>query len=263
MEFYEHTLYSTWQLSYDHIEKENELSAKLLQLWAYFDNQDVWFEMLHHGDEDDPQWFLRLTDDILGFSQAMRVICNHGLAEVYVGSDEKVESGGYEMHGCVHSWTMHVLNQETDMELARLALKCVASHAPEKEASKRWITQRRLIQHGIRCLYMAEEKLIKWEGLDWAWHRCGNLLSDQGRLEKAEKMYNRALQGYENALGPRRVRTFMNALNTVENLAALYAETGRREAAREMYLRARIGIEEVLGSGCERCERITAAIGNL
>jgi hypothetical protein len=39
-------LYSTWQLSLDHIKQQSELSAKLLELWAYFDNQDLWFELL-------------------------------------------------------------------------------------------------------------------------------------------------------------------------------------------------------------------------
>lgn len=39
-------LYSTWQLSLDHIKQQNETSSKLLQLWAYFDNQDLWFDLL-------------------------------------------------------------------------------------------------------------------------------------------------------------------------------------------------------------------------
>ena len=40
------SLYTTWQLSLDQIIRENVLSAKLLKLWAYFDRQDVWFELL-------------------------------------------------------------------------------------------------------------------------------------------------------------------------------------------------------------------------
>ena len=50
------TLYSIWQLSFDHVKQRNELSAKLLQLWAYFDNQDIWFELLQHGDSEDPEY---------------------------------------------------------------------------------------------------------------------------------------------------------------------------------------------------------------
>ena len=244
MSYVDRTLYLTWQLSFDHIKQQNDLSAKILQLWAYFDNQDVWFELLHHGDKDDPDWFLRLTDDEVEFTKAMRVLCNHSLAEVYVSSDKRVESGGYGMHSCVHAWTMHVLNQEADIELARLALKCVASHAPRKEANKPWITQRRLIQHGIRCWYMAEEGVIEWDGLEWAWHSCGNLFSDQGRLGEAEKMYDRALQGYEKAWGSDHTET----LDTVNNLGNLYARQGRLEEAEKMYDRALQGYEKALGS---------------
>src|SRR6266480_5144452 len=37
-------LYLTWQLSLNHIKQQNELLVKLLQLWAYFNNQDLWFK---------------------------------------------------------------------------------------------------------------------------------------------------------------------------------------------------------------------------
>ena len=55
LDSYDRALYSTWQLSYTHIAQQNPLSAKLLQLWAYFDNQDVWFELLHEGQQPRPQ----------------------------------------------------------------------------------------------------------------------------------------------------------------------------------------------------------------
>jgi len=34
------------------------------------------------------------------------------------------------MHGYVHSWTIHVLNQEWDYEMAEVALECVGAHVP-------------------------------------------------------------------------------------------------------------------------------------
>jgi hypothetical protein len=33
-------------LSYEDVEQQSELATKLLQLWAYFDNQDIWLELL-------------------------------------------------------------------------------------------------------------------------------------------------------------------------------------------------------------------------
>src|SRR6195952_733143 len=74
-------LYSTWQVSFDHVKQQNELSAQLLQLWAYFDNQDIWFELLQHYKVGQPEWIARLTEDELAFNSAIRVLCDHGLVE--------------------------------------------------------------------------------------------------------------------------------------------------------------------------------------
>ena len=145
------TLYSTWQLSFDRVKQRNELSAKLLRLWAYFDNQDIWFELLRHANSKDPEWIRELTKDELSFNEAVRVLSDHGLVDVDMSSQERIESRGYSIHGCVHSWTIYVLNQEWDDDLAKLALKFVGSHVPRKESTKRWLTQRRLLQHASRC----------------------------------------------------------------------------------------------------------------
>jgi hypothetical protein len=75
-------LYSTWQLSLDHIKQQSELLAKLLKLWAYFDNQDLWFELLREGRTGGPDWLYQLTEDELAFNQVVRVLCDHGLIEV-------------------------------------------------------------------------------------------------------------------------------------------------------------------------------------
>ncbi|KAF7502710.1 hypothetical protein GJ744_005218, partial [Endocarpon pusillum] len=40
------SLYTTWQITFDRIQQRNAASAKLLKLWAYFDRQDIWFELL-------------------------------------------------------------------------------------------------------------------------------------------------------------------------------------------------------------------------
>ena len=142
MSYKDRALYSTWQLSLDHIKRQNELSARLLQLWAYFDNQDIWFKLLHHSISNGPEWFSQLTKDELSFNQAVRVLCNYGLAEVDISSSEsRVESKGYNIHNCVHSWTTHFLNQELDVGMAGLALKCV----PNTAVYKAWVTQQRLI----------------------------------------------------------------------------------------------------------------------
>jgi hypothetical protein len=97
------TLYSTWQISFDNIKQRNPLSANLLRLLAYFDNQDLWFELLLHSDSEDPEWPRELTKDELSFDSALRVLSNHGLVEIATSADDSIVSKGYSIHGCVHS----------------------------------------------------------------------------------------------------------------------------------------------------------------
>jgi tetratricopeptide (TPR) repeat protein len=55
-------------------------------------------------------------------------------------------------------------------------------------------------------------------------------------------MYMRALQGKEEALGPKHTST----LDTVNNLGNLYLDKGKLGKAEEMYMRAMQGYEEAL-----------------
>jgi len=52
---YEDALYFTWNISYKHIHSRNESAGKLLQLWAYFDNQDLWYALLAEGSKCSPE----------------------------------------------------------------------------------------------------------------------------------------------------------------------------------------------------------------
>jgi tetratricopeptide (TPR) repeat protein len=242
-EYEDRMLYSTWQISYDHVQQRNENSAKLLRLWAYLDNQDVWFELFRHTDQDDPVWIREITEDELSFNAAVRVLCDHGLAEVDQSPSELTESRGYSMHACVHAWTMHVLNQKWDGNLARLALKFVGSHVPGREKNKWWATQRRLLQHANRCSNMIIKDSIAGEHMDWAMHMLAYLYEFQGKLDEAEKMYERALVGNEKAWGPDHTST----LDTVNNFGNLYKSQGKLDKAEKMYERALVGKEKAWG----------------
>jgi tetratricopeptide (TPR) repeat protein len=237
-------LYSTWQLSFDHIERQSELAPQLLKLWAYFDNQDLWFELLREGRSGGPEWLSQLTEDELSFNQAVRVLCDHGLVEVDKGSEASgTESRGYSIHSCVHSWTIHMLNKEWDAGMAGVAMECVASYIPDKNARDSWVTQQRLARHAARCWSFVALGMVGEDGRQWVLHSLGDLYSDLRRLNEAEKMYQRALQGYEKTLGPDNTLT----LDTVNNLGLLYADLGRLKEAEKMYQRALQGCEKALG----------------
>jgi len=75
------SLYTAWQISFDRIREQNELYANLLKLWAYFDRQDVWFELLQHASSRNHNWIAEFTEDELTFNEAVRLLCSYGLAD--------------------------------------------------------------------------------------------------------------------------------------------------------------------------------------
>src|SRR5882762_9626330 len=85
--------------------------------------------------------------------------------------------------------------------------------------------------------------------MEWELHCLGNLYTDQGKLDEAEKMYQRALQGKEKAWGLDHTST----LYTVNNLGSLYKSQGKLDEAEKMYQRALQGYEEAIGLEIINC----------
>ncbi|CAK1364181.1 unnamed protein product [Cercospora beticola] len=224
-------LYSTWQISFDQIQQRNEAAAQLLRLWAYFDNEDIWYELLcyKHAKRYFPAWLCKLTDDELDFNSAVRVLCDHGIVDAHPPT--RGQTNGYSMHSCVHSWTRDVLNAEPDEHLARTALFCVANFVPNTDSAEWWVIQRRLFNHANRQLH---GHASVGDDASWACYHLGVLYQNQGKLADAEEMYNRALPGHERKLGPDHESTLL----TVCNLSVVYKRQGKLAEAEKMCDRA-------------------------
>ncbi|KAH7124707.1 hypothetical protein EDB81DRAFT_860917 [Dactylonectria macrodidyma] len=240
---YDQTLYSTWGISYKHIEQQSPIAAMLLRQWAYFSNEDLWYELLKEGGVDGPGWLTEMTNNKLQFHKTMRILCSHGLVEADpLTTAQQAESRGYSVHGCVHSWMIYVLNWEFDEDMVQTAIRCVASHIPGQDQREYWVMQRRLLAHADRCLETMRGAALEYEAAV-ALGSLGNLYADQGRLQDAEAMYQRALDSKEKAWGPDHTST----LNTVNNLGILYKDQGRLQDAEAMYQRALGGYEKAWG----------------
>jgi hypothetical protein len=96
------SLYTTWQITFDRIQQQNRASAKLLKLWAYFDRQDLWFDLLRHANSVDKS-IQKLTEDELNFNKAIILLCNFGLVDLDPSPQQQVGRTGYSVHSCVHS----------------------------------------------------------------------------------------------------------------------------------------------------------------
>src|ERR1700722_15418756 len=242
-EYRERTLYTTWDLSFAQIKRQDPCAASLLTLLAYFDNQEGWYELLAAGrDREKPSWFEELVSDRLIFEGAMRTLVDFCLVEVHV------ETGSYGLHTCVHDWTLDALNRPIDHSQYALAFDRVVSMVSDIDLdSVSTVTnRRRLAAHAIRLDHDRFQTLLREDS--WTLHRYSDLetvallLQTQNKFENAERMYLRALAGYEKALEPDHPDTLL----VVQNLGLLYHDRGQIKQAEEMWTRALAGYEKAL-----------------
>ena len=233
---------TTWTISYDRIQQLDPAAAKLLQLWAYLDHQDLWFGLLARGSRGskDPDWLQAIAGQELRFKGVMKRLLAYSLVE----SHHDTES--YSMHPVVHDWCTESISCGK-VDLRRLALTTVGQATPGQSEPMYWAIEQRLLPHASRCMQQLHttEEFDRIEDIDCndAFHSLGLLYADQGKLIEAEEMYQRALDGKEKAWGLEHTST----LDTVNNLGDLYRNQGKLVEAEKICQRALDGKEKAWG----------------
>ena len=213
---------NTWTISFEEVQRKSEEASKLLQLWSYFDNQDIWFELIQNGQHinEGPPWFLRLVEDEMSFLAAVEMLLDYSLIE----SDSSMSS--YSMHGVVHEWAK-VLSKDCNTEYLRLAVSCIGFTTRLNREGNSWSLQRRLLPHATRVYSLGPDSwyaCIPWDGLQCEMNtasgndgqmnpsklarvehpltRIGMLFFEQKQMEKAETVFRACLNQFEGRLGP-------------------------------------------------------------
>ncbi|TKA63500.1 hypothetical protein B0A55_11221 [Friedmanniomyces simplex] len=269
LETYEdRTLYSTWRVSFERIQEQNELSAKLLVLWCYFGNQDLWYELLHDGQAEHLPWLRDLTDSLPVFIKTMRILCNYGLAE-------KVDSTQPEIGEWLHDIADLFSDQNKMREAEEVYLRALRgkeeARGPKHTSTLNTVNNLAILYKNQGKMQEAEEMYLRaLRGYEEAWgpkhtstldtvNNLAVLYKNQGKMQEAEEMYLRALRGYEEAWGPKHTST----LDTVNNLAILYKNQGKMQEAEEMYLRAIDGFCVAEGNHEPRVEHLREQLSAL
>ncbi|RJE23415.1 hypothetical protein PHISCL_04223, partial [Aspergillus sclerotialis] len=246
----------TWRISYYVIQKRDPRAAQLLLLLAHFDSRDIWYELIKSGHHSSnvPVWLEKTISSGLTFKSVVKTLVGFSFLET------KGRDGGYAMHPVVQDWCIHLASTDKSVDLIEfneLALVSVGYTVPNSSDRNYSKLQQRLIPHAN---YVRHKD---WSGDNIAvlaaFHCLGNLYFDQGKLKEAEEMYQRALVGIEEALGPGHTST----LDTVGNLGNLYFVQGKLKEAEEMYQRALAGKEESLGPNHTSTLNTVNNLGNL
>ncbi|KAF7713078.1 Uncharacterized protein PECH_001999 [Penicillium ucsense] len=251
-------LLQTWMISYYEIQKRDPHAAKLLLLFAHFDNRDIWYELIKSSrhSSDVPVWLARTISSELAFKTGVKNLIGFSLLET------KEQVGSYTIHPVVQEWCIHLSSTEQNADstqLNELALIAVGYNVPSSSDRNYSVLQQRLIPHANHVRHgdwsSGNIGIAVWK----AFNGLGNLYSYQGKLKEAKEMYQRALAGYEKALGPDHTST----LTIVHNLGLLYSDQGKLKVAEEMYQRALAGYEKALGPDHTSTLNIVNNLGSL
>jgi len=238
------TIVTTWQISYDEVERRDIRAAKLLRLWGYLDNQELWYQLLKwpRWANPSPDWLQKITSTEISFLATIGTLLDFSLIE----QNDNTET--YSMHAVVHDWIQASSDMRRDDSVLKIAITTIGLAVPTQFARDAPAIQRRLLPHLIQLLnYWSHitdlqgyiDETIYLSSLQM----LGELCRDQGKLIEAKQMYQRALQSSEKMLGEEHILM----LRIVNNLGLLYNDQGKLTEAERMYQRALEGKEKTLG----------------
>jgi tetratricopeptide (TPR) repeat protein len=216
------TLWSTWGISLEHVKLQDSLAGKLLQYWAYFDNEDLWFELIKIDKSvripAEALWVEELTQDKLRFETAIKVLCDYGFVETSRSSGAtNTDSHGYSIHSCVHSWVTHFENTgpRNAIPAMRQAAFCSIGLFIREKPRDHSLT-RRLLPHFRRRLGFLKNDLeqaseSERSELEYSIKTFSEFLLDtirrlavdyrcQGGITEAEKLLSNGLELYSTSL---------------------------------------------------------------
>ncbi|KAN0082002.1 hypothetical protein V8E54_003300 [Elaphomyces granulatus] len=245
---------TTWEMSLDLIkgtsQKEKDQKVDFLTLASFLDpyqiseryfrvyntvNNSNWMELLRNSGK----WDTDKLGDLLGEFQRLSLI----------QSFERREDGHvFSMHPLICDWMK--FRKDTDatlkvIELTNMLGAFLGTHdvnylplEVNQETTRHanaWVEANESILHDSYKTTLT----VHGESIGL----FANLYCSQGLYEEAEQLYGRALEGWEEKLGP----THPETLRTAQNLALVYRNQGRYDEAAQLYGRALEGREEMLG----------------
>lgn len=265
---------TTWMISFNEIRKRNESAAKLLQLLSFFDNNDIWYQLLKCGlrspDNDNiwsklldrgleipdpPKWFCDTVSNEIEFSTTMQTHIDFSLVEARQGN------GSYSMHPVVQDWCRKGIDVDNQDELKRIALVSIGSGVFKNTEREYWRLQQCLLPHAKQITLLLQS----------GWHfphdhqslqsirQLGRLYRDQGMLKEAEIMYQHALTGMKDALGQHHLST----LDTIDDLGSVYLTLGKLKEVEIMLQHVLANKEKILGADHRSCLETRGGRGSL
>ena len=96
------SILTTWTISFSELQKKCQNAANLLILWAFLDNQDIWYELFTPAldfkfTEELPDWFSRCVGNQFEFKKCPRFLTRYSFVAA------NIESMSFSVHSILLS----------------------------------------------------------------------------------------------------------------------------------------------------------------
>ncbi|KAF4551581.1 Hypothetical protein D9617_13g100820 [Elsinoe fawcettii] len=190
----ETTVGSVCDIALEKLSRRNPMASKVLAFWGYFDNGDIWYELLKPTTSTSLSWLTATMRDTLSFNQTMRQLCDSGLVDTAVVLSGSSTSKGYKIHSCMHAWVKAVLLPTLETDALSTALQLMATQILPETAQNFWLHDRRILPHVRHVWPMMEQQSVSCNPMILV--RMGELHQRNRNLETASALYEQAIKNF-------------------------------------------------------------------
>ncbi len=234
---YPATVATTWEISFQQLERESPAGAALLHLCAFLAPDDIPRDIIAAGAEHLPEPLRAAAGDALAFDEAVAAIRRYSLIET--GGDSTLS-----LHRLVQAVIRDRLDKSGCKQWAESAVKVVNEAFPnDSEDVLTWKDCDRLLPHAVATADFAENLDVVMEIAARLINQMGAYAWGRAEYDTAKAAFERALKIDEKAFGP----DHPNVAIRVNNLGTVLQALGDFPGAKAAVERALRIDEKVFG----------------
>jgi tetratricopeptide (TPR) repeat protein len=227
---------TTWNLSFEQVQRDNPAAADLLRLCAFLAADDIPEELAIKGTADVSSPLNVLADDPLAINEVIAELRRYSLLRR--DSQNKTLS----IHRLVQAVLRDMLSEEERRIWAERATRAVNAVFPEVKFET-WAQCQCYLPHVRACIVSITKWHMVFPEAASLHHRAGLYLQERAQYTDAGQLFQEALTIYEQVVEPENA-SIVRVLNDLANLSVT---RGKYPEAEQYYLRSIAIIEHSQG----------------
>ena len=232
---YPDTVATTWEVSFQKVQKTAPAAADLLNLCAFLAPEAIFLDMITEGGDYVPKRLAKIITDPLALNKLISLLLHYSLIQR--------EGNTITVHRLVQSVLRDRLNSTVQRRWAKRAVQIVNQAFPVPEFTT-WSQCKQLLSHAQICTRWIQKWNLMSKKAGVLLGKMGVYFYNRAAYAESEPLYQQARTIYEKVLGP----DHLDLATTLNNLARLYVAQDRYAEAESLYQQAITIKEKAFGS---------------